>query len=69
MINIARRFDEEKLVGRMILQIHDELVFEAPPEETEKIQKLAIYEMESVAKLKVPLKVDCNVGKNWMEIK
>jgi len=69
MINIHRRLEQEKLIGRMILQIHDELVFEAPADELEELKKLAVHEMESVVELKVPLKVECNIGANWMEIK
>jgi DNA polymerase I len=69
MINIQRRLAEGRFKSRMILQIHDELVFESPQDEVERMSRLAVAEMESVVQLKVPLRVDCNVGGNWMEIK
>ena len=68
MINIANRLDREKLESNMLLQIHDELVFEVPPGELEVMQKTVREEMETVASLKVPLKVDMRCGSNWAEI-
>jgi len=49
------------------LQVHDELVFEVPVEELDKVRHLAKREMEGVAKLDVPIKVEMKVGKNWYE--
>jgi DNA polymerase-1 len=51
----------------MLLQVHDELVFELPPEELRSVEKLVRSIMEGVYKLRVPLKVDIKVGKNWAE--
>ena len=51
----------------MILQIHDELVFDAIPEEVEKLEKIVTEEMENVMKLSIPLTVECNHGNNWRE--
>jgi DNA polymerase-1 len=67
MINIHRRFLEERLKTKLILQIHDELVFEVPEGELEAIKALVKEEMEGVVKLYIPLKVDIGVGKNWAE--
>jgi DNA polymerase-1 len=67
MINIHRRLAEEGRKTKLILQIHDELVFEVPRGELEEIRKLVTEEMEGVVKLYIPLKVDVGVGKNWAE--
>lgn len=69
MIKIDQRLAEEGLASKMILQVHDELIFECPEDEVQKIQKLAREEMENVVELNVPLKVDIGVGKNWYELK
>ena len=68
MINIASRLAKEQLNTNMLLQIHDELVFEVPAEELELMRKIVREEMEMVAALKVPLKVDVRCGSNWAEI-
>ena len=67
MINIHRRFVEKESKTKLILQIHDELVFEVPEGEIEEIKALVREEMEGVVKLYIPLKVDIGVGKNWAE--
>lgn len=67
MIAIFRRLSEEKLDAKMILQIHDELVFEVSPEHIDPLAKLVLEEMQSVMKLRVPLKVDVKSGENWAE--
>ena len=67
MINVDRRLAAEGLQSRMILQIHDELVFDAIPSEVEILKKIVCEEMESVIKLSVPLTVECNYGNNWLE--
>ena len=67
MINVARRIDREGLQSRMVLQIHDELLFDAIPEEVEQLKKIAHEEMENVIELSVPLTVECNHGNNWLE--
>jgi DNA polymerase-1 len=51
----------------MLLQIHDELIFETPPEEFAEMQELVREEMSGVMKLAVPLKVDVKTGRNWAE--
>lgn len=67
MIRIHRELRERKLESRMLLQVHDELVFEVPDEELEPLRTLVKEEMESVHSLSVPLVVDVAVGRNWME--
>ncbi|MFN0020731.1 MAG: DNA polymerase I [Pirellulaceae bacterium] len=67
MINLHRRLKEEKLQAKMLLQIHDELVFEFPPEEQDQLTKMVVQEMSGAAKLVVPLKIDVKTGLNWAE--
>ena len=69
MIRIADLMEQEKLQSRMLLQVHDELVFEAPPSEKNKLQELVKAEMENVYKLSVPLVVDVGSGTNWRDAK
>ena len=65
MVAIHRRLIAEKLETRMILQVHDELVFEVPLEEKARVQELVTHEMISALPLKIPLKVDVGWGANW----
>lgn len=67
MIQIDRKMTQEKLKSLMILQIHDELIFEVPNEELTIMEKLVHEAMSGVMKLNVPLVVDIHVGKNWKE--
>ena len=67
MIHIQRRIEKEERKTKMILQIHDELVFEVPEDEIETVKQLVKEEMEGVTKLSIPLKVDIGIGKNWAE--
>jgi DNA polymerase I len=67
MINIQRRLAREEINSKMILQVHDELVFEIPDQESDAMKKLVREEMEGVLKLAVPIKVDMGIGKNWDE--
>jgi DNA polymerase-1 len=67
MVNISKKFCRMNSNARMILQIHDELVFESPEEEIEQIKKVVKEEMEVVIEFSVPIKVDIGVGKNWSE--
>ena len=67
MINVAKRIEKEGLQSRMVLQIHDELVFDAVREEVETLTAIVKEEMENVTKLSVPLTVECNYGNNWLE--
>lgn len=67
MIAVDKRLTDEKLKSRMLLQIHDELIFEVSPDELDHLKSLVRKEMEGVMKLKIPLIVDLSVGKNWKE--
>ncbi|HLX59464.1 MAG TPA: DNA polymerase, partial [Ktedonobacteraceae bacterium] len=67
MIRIQHAIEQQRLKTRMILQVHDELVFEVPDGELETARHLVKREMEDVEKLDVPIKVEMKVGKNWYE--
>ena len=67
MINVDKRIAAEGLQSRMILQIHDELLFDSIPSEVDQLKKIVLEEMENVTKLSVPLTVECNYGNNWLE--
>jgi DNA polymerase-1 len=67
MIRIWRRFHEEGIRSKMILQVHDELNFSVYPDEKEKVEKIVIGEMQNAYKLNVPLIADAGWGKNWLE--
>jgi DNA polymerase I len=67
MVNISRLFTKRHLQAGMIMQVHDELVFEVPSSEREEVMTLVKKEMEEVIKISVPLKVDIDAGKNWDE--
>jgi DNA polymerase-1 len=69
MVRIHRAIREQGLAGRMLLQVHDELIFEAPPEEVAAMTALVRSHMENVVELRVPLVVDIGVGPNWLEAK
>lgn len=67
MINVYQRIKAENLASKMVLQVHDELVFDVEPNEVEQIKHLVKEEMERVIELHIPLIADCNAGKNWLE--
>ena len=67
MINIHKRFKKEKFKSKMLLQVHDELVFDAHKEEIEIIKPIIKYEMENAFKMAVPLDVEVGLGSNWLE--
>jgi DNA polymerase-1 len=69
MINIARKIRDENRPARMLLQIHDELLFEVPENAVEAEKAMIVSEMSGAFDLRVPLKVDVGVGKNWMVAK
>jgi DNA polymerase I len=69
MIRIAHALRERALESRMILQVHDELVFELPPAELDQLRALVKREMEGAAELTVPLVVDMGAGDNWLATK
>ncbi|MBQ7222058.1 MAG: DNA polymerase I [Bacteroidales bacterium] len=67
MIHIADRLEKERFESKMVMQVHDELIFDAIPSETEKLMRMVKEEMENVYKMSVALVVDCNKGENWLE--
>lgn len=67
MTAVARRLEEERLEARMVLQIHDELLLELPEAEVDAVRKILTEEMEGVMKLDIPLTVECDYGKTWLE--
>jgi DNA polymerase-1 len=67
MININRALSEKSLASRMILQVHDELVFEVPEDELDVLLKMVKDKMENAIELTVPIKVEIGVGNNWLE--
>jgi DNA polymerase-1 len=67
MVKIDERLKSEKFKSRMILQVHDELIFEVEKEELDKLRDMVIFEMSNAASLDVPLKVDWGTGNNWFE--
>ncbi|MCC6262211.1 MAG: DNA polymerase I [Bryobacterales bacterium] len=69
MIRIDREMTEKGLAARMLLQVHDELVFEAPPEERDTVAALVKRQMEHVTELSVPLLVEIGIGPNWRDAK
>lgn len=69
MVNVYKRLKAEGLKSKLILQVHDELIVEAEPEEEPRAKTILVEEMENAMKLSVPLKVDCNVGKTWYDTK
>ncbi len=68
MLNVYRRLRREQRRARMLLTVHDELVFEVPPEELQEVARLAEEEMTGALKLNVPLKVDLAAGANWLDV-
>ena len=67
MINIHKKLVSENWKSKMLLQVHDELVFDVHNSELDKIQPMIKYEMENAFKLDVPLDVEIGIGKNWLE--
>ncbi len=67
MVSVDRRLQEEGYASRVILQVHDELVLEVPESEDAAVRELLTEEMENVWALRVPLRIDIGVGKNWRE--
>ncbi|MCU9614178.1 DNA polymerase I [Caldibacillus lycopersici] len=69
MIDMAKRLEKEQLQAKLLLQVHDELIFEAPKEEIEKLKVIVPDVMEHAVQLKVPLKVDYAYGPTWFDAK
>ena len=67
MIRVAERLRKEGLKARMVLQIHDELLLEVPETEIDAAKEVLVEEMQGVMELSVPLIVECNYGKTWLE--
>lgn len=67
MINIHREMKMRKLKSKMILQVHDELVFDCYKPETEQLKELVIFEMSNAIKLNVPIEVSTGIGQNWLD--
>ena len=67
MVRIHGKLKSEGYASKMILQVHDELIFEVVPSELEKLKEMVVHEMANAVKLDIPLKVDCGTGKNWLE--
>ncbi len=69
MVNVYKRLKAEGLKSKLILQVHDELIVEAVPDEKDRVEKLLTEEMENAVELTVPLKVEGNCGKTWYDTK
>ena len=69
MIRVERRLQQEGMRARLILQVHDELIVEAPEEEAEQVAKLLREEMEHAVSLSVPLVAEASIGKTWYDAK
>ena len=69
MINIQRILQERKLKTKMVLQVHDELIFDVVPEELEEMKVLVQEQMEGAVSLSVSLKVEMGTGSNWYDLK
>ena len=67
MIAIHQRLKEDGYRSRMVLQIHDELLFDVYENEREMLMAMVVEQMQNVCRLAVPVIVDCNAGKNWLE--
>ena len=67
MIHVAKRLQEESPAARLVLQVHDELIVEAPKTEREKVERLLVEEMEHAASLAVPLEVSAGFGSTWYD--
>lgn len=68
MVNIDNRIKKESLQSKMILQVHDELLFDVPNSELKYMKKLVKYEMENAVKLPIALEVDLQIGKTWADV-
>ena len=67
MVSIHRRLKEEGLQAQMIMQVHDELNFNVPAAEVERVREIVVNEMQNAVHLSIPLIAECGVGKNWLE--
>lgn len=69
MIRVSERLEKEQLAARLVLQVHDELIVEAPREEAERVAKLLTEEMSGAYALSVPLEAESSIGENWYDAK
>ena len=67
MLDVSAELEKVKAKSLMIMQVHDELVFDVPRGEEDLMKKLVVSKMEGAMKLKVPLKVSVSLGKNWFK--
>jgi DNA polymerase-1 len=67
MVTIHQRLKEEGLKAQMIMQVHDELNFNVPENEVDRVREIVVSEMQNVVHLTVPLIADCGVGENWLQ--
>jgi len=67
MINIFNELNNRNLSSKMILQVHDELVFDVPIDEIDELKEIVIDKMTNAIKLNVPIVVDSKIGNNWLE--
>ena len=67
MVEVDREMQAQGLKSRMVLQVHDELVFDAVQEEIGTLERMVVEKMQNVIELSIPLTVECNYGKNWLE--
>ena len=67
MVGVARRFKEEGIRSKLILQVHDEIVIDLVASEQQSVERIVKQEMENAAQLSIPLVVECGIGKNWLE--
>ena len=63
----TKKLEQEKLRSKMLLQVHDELVFEVPKDEIKTMEKLVLDKMTKAMKLDVPIEVEVDTGENWLE--
>ena len=68
MINLDRQMEKRQLESKMLLQVHDELIFEVPQAELKEMRQLVPETMSKALELSIPLKVDIKVGTNWGEM-
>ena len=69
MIRVADRLQQENLQAKLILQVHDELIVEAPEAEADRVKRILTEEMEQAVSLKVAMQVDAHIGKTWFDAK
>ena len=66
MVSIHRRLKEENLQTQMIMQVHDELNFNVPVTEVDRVREIVVSEMQNAVHLSIPLIAECGVGENWL---